>query len=234
MRYDNQTLIDMLAAEYVLGTLRGPARKRFQSLMMGSGRIREATWQWENHLNDIQHQIPAIQPDEAVWTKICNRLGFDDPPASQPEHNRRGLSWLWPALASVATAASLVLAVFLWREQAVQFPAASPTEHLAVIKGTDTASYWLVEVHSDAISVRAGSAFQGAANRDYELWVVANHEPNPISLGLLPKQGDMTLAKDARFDQLDIKMLAVSEEPLGGSPTGLPTKVLYTADLVQF
>ena len=33
MNYENQTLIDMLAAEYVLGTLRGPARDRFARLM---------------------------------------------------------------------------------------------------------------------------------------------------------------------------------------------------------
>ena len=38
MNYDNQKLIDA-AAEYVLGTLNGPARKRFQRLMLSSNRV---------------------------------------------------------------------------------------------------------------------------------------------------------------------------------------------------
>lgn len=60
MNYDNQKLIDMLAAEYVLGTLKGPARKRFQRLMLSSNRVREATWMWEQHLNNLASSIKSV------------------------------------------------------------------------------------------------------------------------------------------------------------------------------
>ncbi|WP_120510593.1 anti-sigma factor [Photobacterium salinisoli] len=232
MNYNNQTLIDMLAAEYVLGTLRGPARQRFQTLMMQSTRIREATWQWEQHLNDINHRISPVEPSAAVWQTISQRLGFDENTAKETGHHvlKSGLSRLWPMLTGITTAASLLLAVLLWRES--QIPVApGPVQHVAVVKGEDASSYWLIEVHSRDITVRAGSSFQGLADKDYELWAVAANEPNPVSLGLLPKEGELVLAKNTRFDQLNIQMLAVSEEPLGGSPSGLPTKVLYTAEL---
>ena len=49
MNYDNHNLIDHLAAEYVLGTLKGPARKRFARLLMTSDYARHATNQWEIH-----------------------------------------------------------------------------------------------------------------------------------------------------------------------------------------
>ena len=34
MKYDNQNLLDELAVDYILGTMRGAARRRFQKLMM--------------------------------------------------------------------------------------------------------------------------------------------------------------------------------------------------------
>ena len=74
MNYENQTLIDMLAAEYVLGTLRGPARDRFARLMLTSTRAREATWMWEQHLNNLASSIESVPPDEAVWEKIASRI----------------------------------------------------------------------------------------------------------------------------------------------------------------
>ena len=74
MNYDNQKLIDMLAAEYVLGTLKGPARKRFQRLMLSSNRVREATWMWEQHLNNLASSIKSVPPDSHVWERIHNGL----------------------------------------------------------------------------------------------------------------------------------------------------------------
>jgi anti-sigma-K factor RskA len=57
-----------------------------------------------------------------------------------------------------------------------------------------------------------------------------------VSLGLLPDMGSAQLALSAI--QLTVlgntPTLAVSLEPAGGSPTGLPTgPVLYTATLVR-
>jgi anti-sigma-K factor RskA len=49
---------------------------------------------------------------------------------------------------------------------------------------------------------------------------------------LLPKSGKLVLSKPQLFDQIEIAALAVSLEPLGGSPNGSPTTVLYTSELV--
>ncbi|MFC3648358.1 hypothetical protein [Planctobacterium marinum] len=40
----NQDTKNALSAEYVLGTLRGKARQRFQTLVMQSQALREQTW----------------------------------------------------------------------------------------------------------------------------------------------------------------------------------------------
>ena len=62
--------------------------------------------------------------------------------------------------------------------------------------------------------------------------MILKGQDTPISLGLLPKNGEKQLLKGTRFKAQDIALLAVSLEPLGGSPNGLPTQVLYSTDLV--
>ena len=84
---------------------------------------------------------------------------------------------------------------------------------------------------ANRIDVLATRKLTPEPNNDFELWIVAKGIENPISLGLLPKSGKLSLPKHADFDSMDIVALAVSIEPLNGSPNGLPTKVLYTAAL---
>lgn len=65
-----------------------------------------------------------------------------------------------------------------------------------------------------------GEAAQG---RSLELWLIAGQN-DPVSLGVLPtdKRGRITI--DARLRPLmDNAVLAISDEPLGGSPTGRST-----------
>ncbi|HBF45840.1 MAG TPA: anti-sigma factor, partial [Shewanella frigidimarina] len=135
---------------------------------------------------------------------------------------------LWKGLASMASAAAIVMAVLVVNNQPV--PVAT-SQQVAVVQSAQSKALWLIEVTSNTIEVRSTSNLKPLANKDYELWMVAKGVENPISLGLLPKSGKLTLVKNSQFDDMDIVALAVSLEPLNGSPNGLPTEVLYTAEL---
>jgi anti-sigma-K factor RskA len=66
-----------------------------------------------------------------------------------------------------------------------------------------------------------------------ELWALPDGG-SPVSLGLLPTQGEFhrVLTAAQRTALAGSKQLAVSLEPAGGSPTGLPTgPVLHVAPL---
>ena len=52
-----------------------------------------------------------------------------------------------------------------------------------------------------------------------------------MSLGLIPESGSLTRDRLAALDTLQIAALAVSREQPGGSVTGLPGEVLFTAQL---
>lgn len=229
-----------LSAEYVLGTLDGPARQRFQRLLMQHPRLRETLWHWEKHLNAMGAAIPERTPSPRVWQQIQERLGFDtrgsaavipmkSPVKTSRQPSRPGADgWRW--LAGLASAAALVLAILLVWPQ----PSPIPDEpaQIAVVQGQDTPPLWLIELQENSLQVRATEGLDPQQNNDYELWMVAADGRPPVSLGLLPKQGSARLERPALLDQVEIAALAVSLEPLGGSPTGQPTTVLYTAELV--
>ena len=66
--------VEVLAAEYVLGSLKGPARLRFEGWMMESGRVRQEVWFWEQQLGALSTAAPQETPPPRVWSDIQKRL----------------------------------------------------------------------------------------------------------------------------------------------------------------
>lgn len=225
-----------LAAQYVLGTLDGPARKRFEFEVIQDDQVRRSVWYWEQQLNQLGENVKPLTPEHRVWLAIQQRL-FGTPAVSsstpvqnnvvtlQPKQN----GW-WKGVAALASAAAVVLAVLLGRVEP-PVPVPQYTE-IAFFQDAEQSPLWLLELSDETLSIRATERLTAQANKDYELWIVAKDGRAPISLGLLPKNGQLTLAKDKYFDELDIAVLAVSLEPLGGSPNGSPTEVLYTSEII--
>ncbi|MFK3864733.1 anti-sigma factor [Pseudoalteromonas rhizosphaerae] len=227
MNYDNQKLIDMLAAEYVLGTLKGSARKRFQRLMLSSNRVREATWMWEQHLNNLASSIKSVPPDSHVWEVISQRI--DPQQAVVPNNVIQPKTSIWQAWSLIATAASIVLALIIWQPQT---PVGQNTQQIALFKDASEKPLWFIDINEQGLSIKASDKLTARTDKDYELWMILKGQDAPISLGLLPKDGVKSLLKDSRFNAQDIALLAISLEPIGGSPTGSPTEVLYTTELI--
>lgn len=238
MNYEDPELINRLSAEYVLGTLRGRARQRFQRLMLSSPRVRAATWQWEQHLNQIGSAVTAVPPDPEVWEKISQRIDpiksrvtetvRTEPVKAEPVKVMPLLVRMWQAVAITAMAASLVLAVYLLQ------PVTPPeSEQFALVQNEQQQVLWLIDVSQEQLNIKVSSRLTVYSDKDYELWMILKGQDNPVSLGLLPKTGSSILMKNTHFNADDISLLAVSLEPLGGSPTGAPTQVLYTTPLIS-
>ncbi|MDP5030874.1 MAG: anti-sigma factor [Paraglaciecola sp.] len=230
MNYLIQPRRDALAAEYVLGTLRGAARLRFQRLILQYPAIRSSVEQWEQHINALGGQIQPVAPDPAVWEKIKQRLAFAN--AQVPESNvvafPSKVVSRWKALSLLASAAAVVLAVLLVQLQPIE---PEPAQQFTVMQNEAKESLWLIEITTKTIEAYATKNVSQRQQNDYQLWMIAEDGRPPISLGLLPQSGLVSLSKHPQFDQLDIAALAVSLEPLGGSPNGSPTEVLYVAEL---
>ncbi|QTH62891.1 anti-sigma factor [Psychrosphaera ytuae] len=240
MNYNSEKLLDMLAAEYVVGTLQGKARDRYTRLMLTMSAAREATWKWEQQMNNLASSIQPVVPSPDVWSRINQSIGgqddtvfsFADAQSKQqkaPDSSSTSKT-MWKLLTMFATAACLVLA-FLVLQPVTPPDMRSTVQQVAVFHNDKDAPLWFIDVTEQKLSILATKALVPEPNKDYELWMIIEGQDNPISLGLLPKSGRVELAKNQLFDVDKIAVLAVSLEPLGGSQTGLPTDVLYTTKL---
>jgi len=244
MKYDNPQLISALAAEYVLGTLRGKARERFEALKFENEDIIKEIKYWESHLNEMALHLQPIEPREYVLQNVRRRLGFVGHQAGgseahlntgnvvqfkQDKTTQKDKNTVWKWWSGIATAAALVLAILVSTN--IEVDTMQQVQSLAVISNDDAKTLWSIDVLANDIRVKVTSFVPKLPNNDYQLWIVPASGAAPISIGVMQQAGEFYLSKPVEFDNIDIAALAVSKEPIGGSPNGAPTEVLYAVEL---
>ena len=227
----NAEHVDALAGEYVLGTLRGRARQRFERLAGVQRHIADAVRAWEERLLPLAEALPPVAPPARVWTAILGRLGGRTP---APRASRwMSVGW-WRGFAVAGLVTSLALAVVLLKSAPER-----PEGSLVIVLAGQDAKPALIATATRAsryLSIKAVAPVSVAPDRALELWMLPDGG-NPRSLGVLPAGPPTAIARvqlTAPAEQVlqSIPALAVSLEPAGGSPTGLPTgPVLYTGSV---
>lgn len=240
----NDKLRDALAAEYVLGTLRGSARQRFERHLRDDAELRLRVIAWEERLTPLAVALPERRPPARVWRNIATRLNFGKRQADRVGFWNSLAFWRGLGLAASGFAVAL-LAVMITRPlvpEPVASVAKSPTgevpAYVAVLNDPKTQQpVLLVSAGRDSneLLIRMIADQTLAEDRALELWALPP-QGNPRSLGLVNAAGRTTirLASSAGEAFGAIPALAVSLEPRGGSPTGLPTgPVLYSGPFVR-
>jgi anti-sigma-K factor RskA len=222
MRHDDPQLIEALAAEYVLGTLRGRARARFERWRAASQPIDAAIRAWEGRLVHMALATPSVRPPTSAWATIERRVRALEGRSRSGSH--------WRAIAAAVAFGILAGAgFFAWRVERE-----SALQTYATIAQTSGAPLWRIEVSPDYRHLRAVTLgpYARGADRSLELWALPDGKA-PVSLGLLPAQGgiERTLSAMQQSALRVASHVAVSLEPAGGSPTGAPTgAVLFVAN----
>ncbi len=203
-----------LAGEYVLGTLRGRARARFEALAARDAAVGDEVRRWEAFVTPLAGRVPAVEPPARVWRRIEARIGA------------RRSAWsslsFWRAFGLVVGGlASVLLTAFLWLTPQ---PGSQPM-FLAVLTSADAAPRIMVTMESRGmLRVHTMKPWPRVQGKSLELWAMPEHGP-PRSLGLVPNadaEMTMPLAPDDPRVR-GVRMLAVSVEPMGGSPMPHPT-----------
>jgi len=228
MDYSRPELADRLAAEYVLGTLQGPARRRFETLQSAHPALRQAVAQWQARLTPLSASVPPMAPPARVWQGVEARL-FGAAPAARPPLWQRLA--LWRGISGVATAAALALFVVASQTPPPQAPivvvlAANP-EAAQALNASFVAS---VSADGRALVLRPLHDVALSPQRALELWAVPA-QGAPRSLGLVRASGATTLLRAQLLR--DTAAFAVSVEPAGGSPTGAPTGPIVSVGKLQ-
>lgn len=231
MDYSRPELADRLAAEHVLGTLRGPARRRFDALLPAHPALQKAVRRWQDALIPLATPIPPVAPPPRVWAALEQRLFA--PAVAKPGGLRRWLDWR-PTVMSLGLAA-LVLGVSTLRETPSEPPVLvvmAPNPSAQADPAMLQQARFVASFSADgrALVLQPLAALPLENQRALELWAVPA-QGAPRSLGLVTPNGPTRLLRTAV--RTDTSALAISIEPPGGSPTGAPTGPVIALGPVQ-
>ncbi len=233
-------LVDLLAAEYALGTLRGGARRRFEQYAEHDATIRAAVGEWQRRISPMAELAEPRMPPAAVWESIEMRLGLAatrdavrprtvvETPGG-PARSLFGNLAFWRGWAVGVTAIAAVAVVVAVRSLApsVTAPSTTPTvaqqpetavSHVAVLNDKDAHPVMLVawdEAHS-TMTVHPLGKVDLPAGRAMELWGIPA-SGHPVSLGMLPDSANGKVTAGQQRPE-NYAALAVSIEAPGGSP----------------
>jgi anti-sigma-K factor RskA len=221
----NEPLRERLAAEYVLGTLRGRARRRFEGLMHDDAALRRTTREWQERLGAMAEFAPPVAPDKRVWRAIESRLGLRLA-APRWQFWSHGSLALWRTLGLASSALAALLLVTVLHDR----PNTARMSDIASL--TDEEARPALVVTADRarglMTVKVVASVPLTAQQALQLWAVPR-EGKPRSLGVLGANRELTLPLPANAIGADVAVLAVSLEPKGGSrnPDGPSGPVLY-------
>ncbi|MFT6774723.1 MAG: anti-sigma-K factor RskA [Paracoccaceae bacterium] len=229
---------DLLAAELALGGLDYEGRIRLQARAEHDPAFAARVAAWEATLAPMAADYPAIAPPPATRHRLMRDLFGSVSPAA----NARRAAYDPGAAASAAHASGFARKLAAWQALAVGGVAAAclmfvapmltppgdgmvgPKHYVAVLSSdTGDLSFVAVLDPADGDLLVRRVVGQDAGDGSYQLWMVG--ADGPVSLGLLDEGAPKPHAAMALPEGA---VLAVSREPLGGSTTGAPSRVVAT------
>ena len=215
-------------AEYVLGVLDADLRAEVAREVEMSSEAATAVALWQRRLMPLADAIAEVAPAPYVWARIHHALQLDTPMRTQPKSAGLWNSlplWHWLGIGASALAVALLVVVTLPRTAPT--PAVVNASYMAsTIQQDNGSTGWTATMdtqHGRMVVVPATPiAFE--AGRAAELWLIpAGGKPIPVGMIAHDKPTTISLSPDLVARLGPTALLAVSVEPIGGSPTGQPT-----------
>jgi anti-sigma-K factor RskA len=227
---------ELLAGEYVLGVLSQADRAKVEARLAQDRTFARIVARWQENLADFNDDYLDEAPPAAVYSRLEARLFGAQSAGGRSfaaEVAAAGSWWnsllLWRGL-SFASLALLITYVSL---QSGWIGGKAPSQPLVAQMSSTTGNINLLAQY-DASSGRlqvSPVASKPNERRSLELWLVPDSTTLPISLGVLPEEGNgvVEIPAELRARVRDGVTFAISLEPFGGSPTGQATGPVIAA-----
>ena len=210
------------AGEYVLRVLSEDAHRAAAVRASTDPAFAAEIRAWEDHLASLTDEIVPIAPSAAAKSALMGRLfGMDK---KRGVFERLGL---WKGLTGGLAAAVAVLAVLAFVPELIVPKAPRFVTELAA-EADSLRILAVYDAGADIVQITrtAGGAAEG---RSLQLWCIVEGKA-PWSVGVLSDTANQSLSLPVEWiEGADSWSLAVSDEPLGGSPTGQPTGAVLAA-----
>lgn len=213
---------DLFAAELVLGLTSEEDVIAARGRMASDAGFAQKIVFWQERLAAMTDSIDPVAPPSGLKTRVLARVF----PKARLSLLQR--VWVWQGI----TVAALLFAGYLGVQllEINTRPVGQPPV-LAAQLVSDTSPLQVLAVvepirHEIALRRISGEAIP---DRVFELWAILPDQA-PISLGILSDgETSRILVPEALRSQAALITLAISDEPIGGSPTGAPTGAVLAA-----
>jgi anti-sigma-K factor RskA len=215
-----------LAAELVLGLVQDEEREALLLRLRDDPVFADEVSFWETRFSPLIDRIEPVKPPEHVWAGIADHIHPPTVPVATLRAAPRNGLWhslpVWRGIGFAASGlAAACLALLL-----LSTPLAPPKTMVAMLNLEDGRSAFMVTVDKSAGRIVLMPAADSPAppQHTHELWLIPAGG-SPVSLGTFVAKGPVTLPMpDTVMPQTRANgVLAISVEPMGGSPTGQPT-----------
>jgi anti-sigma-K factor RskA len=224
---------EVLAGEFVLGVLGDEQRRALQARIAIDPVFARQVAEWERRLGSLAASVVSVEPPAQLWGRVCSRLGWASAPA------RTGL-WqslgFWRSLAAIAVAAAIAAVIF------GRIPQKAPRRETAALQPVTTlardsgAPGWLasIDVARGTLLLVPVPAPADARGRVPELWLIPKGQaPRPLGLLSSNRSRGIAVPANLRAALTSGALLAVSLEPPGGAPHGVPTGPIIAKGAIQ-
>nr|WP_111297818.1 anti-sigma factor [Paracoccus saliphilus] len=220
---------EALAAEVALGLLDGAEAQDAVARLSQDPQFAQLVRDWQERLAGLADDLTPVMAPARARQGIRERLGHAQAPLAR-DPNERSSWWRgpWGALLGTLAVAATVAVLWLPGQQPVTGPG-----YQAELVAQDMALRVAAQVYGRQMQflMQSGGAAEG---RDLEIWWIEPDGTPPISMGVLPRGGDMRMTLPDGMEPSDRIRIALSDEPAGGSPTGQATgPVVAIAELTR-
>ena len=226
-----------LGAEFALGVLSGQALAHATAREAQDPAFAAEVRGWRDRLQPLLDALPDEIPSAEVWPRIRDAIERETARPSAPvmrEPSRAPIGRrprLWGAGLIAAGVAGLAVLVGV-RTWIVNEPTLSATLRAPAEQGGAPLYRARLEPRRHRVILTALAAPPGAGERDKsrELWLIpADGKPRPAGLIDPSRSRPLPLDEALLAHAVPNTVLAVSVEPAGGSPSGLPTGPVIAA-----
>jgi anti-sigma-K factor RskA len=216
MRYQDPRVCELLAAEYVLGTLKGQARQRFEGLLHARPDLRRRVREWESRFSQVMGPSPAVPPPPEVWDALQRRL-FAIPTPPRRWYERLAF-WRTLTLGSSLLAATLAVLLLI-------APFGEVPGYLVVIQDSTQQPVWLISAPADMSEfyIKNLKPVELPPGKRCLLWLKSSSSEQIYVLGVAPDHGERIIKVDKNMRPMLPGPLMVSIEEMDGKPPAEPT-----------
>jgi anti-sigma-K factor RskA len=215
-RYQNPELYDRLAAAYVLGTLSGQARRRFETLVLERPYLAAAVAGWEARLDPLAETAPEVAPPARVWKRLQQEVGATAPVEPRESIWQRLGFWQFATAFSVGLlAVSLLMPL---RHEAVEGDMPMP-EYVAVLEKEGAGPMMVATAAGKpwTLTVALMVDMDMPDTEQMRLWCYPADGGPPVPMGLVTTDEYTTFQlSQADWDGMaSMSKLGISVEPMG-------------------